>query len=513
MSEILLLQERVRNTINLGESHFREFKTALEGAPGSKKPRSPKIICKEIAEALVAFSNADGGELIIGVEDDGTITGLAHDDAEIASMLDAPKTHVHSDTSLPLISAAKTEINNKFVLFFSVSKGTSEIYQLPDGRCVRRKDKATLPVTFKQIQFERQEIKSREYDREFVDGAGVNDLDVLFVQSLADSYLRGLSVERYLQQIGLAEYAINGIRLRRASLLLFAKDVQKWHPRSEVRILKVVGTNLKSGENYNVTSDEVVRGNIFELLVNSWEQLRPYLADRTEFGPDAKFEQKYIYPEWACREALVNAIAHRDYSTQNGIEVYIFDDRMEIRNPGALLSTLTVENLEELQGAHESRNVLVSRVLRENKYMRELGEGVKRMFELMEESELEKPKLYSNKTSFSVTLPHKSVFTSQQERWLDLFKPFHLSNNQKKIVVLGMDSREISPKDIYRAMNTNDRNVYDREVTGLREANILHSIRSAANAALYARRNGIRDKREIARFKVQIPSQPLTYKR
>jgi ATP-dependent DNA helicase RecG len=247
MTDILNLQERVRNAITLGESHYREFKSALEGPPNNKKSRPAKQICRDIGEALVAFANADGGELLIGVEDDGTVTGVQHGEAKIERMLAAPTTQVHPDSgTLPIIAAQKLELEGKIVLFFSVLKGTTEIYQLPDGRCVRRKDKETVPSTNRQIQFKRQEAHSREYDREFVDGATVIDLDLPLVQSVADSYLKGLSAERYLQQVGLAEYGMGGLHLRRAALLLFARDMQRWHPRSQVRILKVSGTQLKN---------------------------------------------------------------------------------------------------------------------------------------------------------------------------------------------------------------------------------------------------------------------------
>jgi ATP-dependent DNA helicase RecG len=452
----------------------------------------------------VAFANADGGELLIGIEDDGAVTGIPHSDSEIEQMLAATKTHVYPGSELPMLSATKLELSGKVILFFAVTKGTREIYQLSDGKCVRRKDKSTVPSHIQAIIFERQEVRSREYDRQFVDGATVNDLNVPFVKSLADHYLRGLSVELYLQQISIAEYGMVGLRLRMAALLLFAKDMQHWHPRSQVRILKVKGTHLESGERYNVISDETVRGNIFELLERSWEQLRPYLAYKTEFGTDAKFEQRYIYPEWACREALINAIAHRDYSIQNGIEVFIFDDRMEIKSPGALLSTLTIQGLEELQGSHESRNVLIAKVLRENQYMRELGEGMKRMFEWMEQNELEKPKLYSNDTWFSVTLSHKSVFTEQQLQWLGLFEPFNLSRHQKRIVGLGMDGREFSRQDVYRAMSTDDRDVYDREVTGLRNLNILVVTKSQQETKVEANKRRI-DRERVPRFAVKVP--------
>ena len=503
--EALLLIERVQNTIQLGESHFREFKTALEGRPSNKQPRSVKNIRQDIAEALVAFANADSGELLIGVEDDGSITGLQHSADQIREILEFSDL-IHSHAKLPVQTGQVLEIQGKQVLFFVVLKGASEIYQLSDGRCVRRKDKETVPVAFHEIQFERQEVRSREYDRSFVDGAAMIDLDVDYIRSLADEYLKGLSAERYLQQLGLAEYAANGLRLRMAALLLFARDIQRWHPRVQVRILKVNGAQLKTGDQYNVVTDEAITGNIFELLTESWERLRPYLASNTEFGSDAKFEQRFIYPEWAAREALVNAITHRDYSIQNAIEIYVFEDRMEIKSPGTLLSTLTIKGLEALEGAHESRNVLIARVLRENKYVREIGEGIRRIFQLMEENDLDSPKLYSNTTSFSVTLFHRSVFTQQQETWLSLFKEFSPTRLQKRILVAGMSGRELSPNDISQAMNSDDRDIYDSEITGLRKAGVLNEFRKNRAAATLAREKKI-DQRSVKRFRVVSPEE------
>src|SRR5205823_3813058 len=110
MSDVLLLPERVRNSILLGESHFREFKSAQEGPKEGKKPRPAKKICEDIGEALVAFANADGGDLLIGVEDDGSITGVPHSDIDIERMLEAPKTHVHSGSILPLSIRTKLSL-------------------------------------------------------------------------------------------------------------------------------------------------------------------------------------------------------------------------------------------------------------------------------------------------------------------------------------------------------------------------------------------------------------------
>ncbi len=101
MEDILLLADKVRNTLILGESHFREFKSALEGKPGNKKPRLTKSICADIGEALVSFANADGGAILVGVEDDGTITGIPHSENDIQTMLKSTQTHVYQNQQLP----------------------------------------------------------------------------------------------------------------------------------------------------------------------------------------------------------------------------------------------------------------------------------------------------------------------------------------------------------------------------------------------------------------------------
>jgi len=291
-----------------------------------------------------------------------------------------------------------------------------------------------------------------------------------------------------------------------AALLLFAKDVRRWHPRCQIRILRVLGTALGAGDKYNAKEDLTEEGNILRLLVRGWDLLRTaFLVQRTQFTGAARFDTKFVYPEQACREALINAIAHRDYSTQSGIDIFVYDDRMEVKSPGALLSTLRVGDLQELKGAHESRNPLIARVLREHRYMRELGEGMRRIFEAMEQSDLEKPLLVSDGQSFSIVLSSKSLFNQREEDWLSLFQTATLSRLQKRIVVAGIDGKELSPETIYKAMNTEDRDTYDLEVTGLRKSGILHEIRSSSAAQQMARNKRV-PKGKIPRFRVSSQS-------
>lgn len=404
MSDILILQERIKNSILVGESDFREFKSAWEGKPGNKKPRLTKHICADIAEGLVAFANTDGGELLVGIEDDLTLTGVPHSEEDIAAMLDAVRSHVFEGQFLPVVYALRVEIEGKNILFFQVDKGSEEVFQLRDGRVVIRKDMRTVPASVRRLQFDRQEIVSREFDRQWVDGAAVSDLDIVLINSTASQYLSRLSltIEKFLQQVGLAEYTAGGLRLRMAALLLFAKDIQKWHPRCQVRIMRVAGTKLLAGTSYNVISDETVQGNILELVIAAWERLQPYIAQSNGLNVAGKFEPRLTYPSEACQEALVNAIFHRDYSTSNGIEIFFFDDRMEVKSPGALLSTLSVDDLYALDNRHDSRNVRIAQILKLTHSVRELGEGMKRIFTVMEANGFPKPRLHSNTNWFSI---------------------------------------------------------------------------------------------------------------
>ena len=99
---ILRIDERISVGIDVGESHFREFKSALvRSAEGISSPRDVKQISRDIGETLVAFANADGGELLVGVEDDGTITGVPHKEELVEVIKKAHLTYVHHDNPLP----------------------------------------------------------------------------------------------------------------------------------------------------------------------------------------------------------------------------------------------------------------------------------------------------------------------------------------------------------------------------------------------------------------------------
>jgi len=506
MLDAVAQADRTKTDIALGESHFREFKSSWQGPLGSKEPRDKKSIAQDICSTLVGFANADGGTLLVGVEDDGSVTGLSKaDDATVDYLKACWKDGVHKNTPLRNVQVNLIEIDGESVLSFTIMKSTEFIHQTADGKCLQRRDLETTPISVAEINFSRAEQKSQEYDRDFVDGASAHDLDRSAVQAFADTISQGMTVERCLQHTRLAEVGAGELRLRRAALLLFAKDSLKWHPRLQIRILKVSGTEVKAAPDYNVIGDDYVHGNILQLIEKAWDKLRPNLV-QTKFSGSARFETKVLYPEFACQEALINAIAHRDYSQEGrGIEIYVFDDRMEVRSPGELLSTLRLEDVMSLTGAHQSRNTFISRCLRELGYMQEVGEGMRRIFDLMHASELQEPKLVNDNGSFSVVLSNKTQYSQEHIIWLDNFQEFSLSREEKAIVVLGYGGRKISPTEIWDSLGIVDTERYRQIIDGLQRKLLIHSDITRAKAQSIARARRV-NTRDIPRFFIAKPT-------
>jgi ATP-dependent DNA helicase RecG len=508
MVEPVLLNERVRTSIALGESHFREFKSALHGPPNAKQSRGKRKIKEDICETLTAFANADGGELLVGVEDDGEITGFIDSNEELfTELLNSYKDGMYQKAPLSSVRAIRLKLDDKDILYFSTPKSTTTIHQTSAGRCVQRRDLENVPISAEEILFTRLERISREYDREFVEGAHTSDLDTDLVKALAIQISAGMSFEKCLQILDLADFSDGYLKLRRAALLLFAKEPQKWHPRLQIRVLKVIGTEIKAGENYNI-SDEFIEGSILSLTEKAWDMLRPHLVQIRLTG-SARFERRVMYPELACREALINAIAHRDYSQEGrGIEIYVFDDRIEVKIPGSLLSSLSIEDLKRLEGAHQSRNSLVARVLREMGYMREVGEGMRRIFELMESNELEEPEIGSTPQDFTITLSNRPIYRAEHQLWLDNFSDFALNREQKATVVLGYGGSLISANDIWDTLGLQDTEDYRKLIASLQALGILTTEVNKRQVSKIRRLRKV-NSRDVPRFRIQIPTKQV----
>lgn len=209
----------------------------------------------------------------------------------ISNLGEVYKDAIHQDTPLMGVIHRVVQLDSDKILYFTIDKSTRIIHQTSDGRCLQRQDTENFPTSAIYLQFEREEQLSREYDRQFVDGAKVSDFNISIIKNVSQQITQGMSAEKCLQYLDLAEYSAGQLRLRKAALLLFARNISRWHPRCQVRIVRVRGIELLTGKDYNVTSDETTTGNIIELIPKAWEKLRPHLVE-TKLSPEGIFRER-----------------------------------------------------------------------------------------------------------------------------------------------------------------------------------------------------------------------------
>jgi len=179
-------------------------------------------------------------------------------------------------------------------------------------------------------------------------------------------------------------------QLTNAAVLLFAANIRGFYPNCRVRFVRYDGVTEEVGTKMNIIKDVSFDEPILRLAKKAPTFVGTQLRDFTSLDPaTGLFKTVHEYPEFAWTEGIINALCHRDYAQSgNYILIKMFDDRLEINSPGKLPNIVTVENIQETRYA---RNPVISRVMTEMGMVRELNEGVKRIFLEMQEAFLDRP--------------------------------------------------------------------------------------------------------------------------
>jgi ATP-dependent DNA helicase RecG len=266
----------------------------------------------------------------------------------------------------------------------------------------------------------------------------LEDVDQALVMEYAR--LRGLDqpAERILRGLNL----LVEDTLTVAGVLLFAREPGRWLPRAGVDLLKFEGTAVELGANFNLVKREELIAPLPLLIRRTWDLVGTLVRIRYQLRGLEMSEQPE-YPDFAWREVIVNAIAHRDYSiTGTSIQVRMFDDRLEVESPGGLPGIVTVENIRH---RHFSRNPQVVGVLKAWHYIEELGFGMDRVFREMEAVGAPPPLVVDDQGVVTVTLHAAPPETSSQTVLADL------NDRQRKALAVLAERNRITNRD-YREM-------------------------------------------------------------
>jgi ATP-dependent DNA helicase RecG len=444
------------------ESQFLERKSAYQRADGQPRQRKTTDVAWDIAETLSAMANADGGELIVGVEDDGTITGVPHPPKKVSLLLDVPRSPNYVRPPLACSVREVRSDDNLLLLHFSVT-ASPQVHRLTDGRYLLRHKDQNLPFGADEIQALKQTKSQGLIELSYPPGSSLDAIDLDLIESLRHKLGFLGTPEQFLTDNYFVEERGGELAPNLAALLLFAKQPTRWHARCGINFVRWSGTERKFGAELNVEKRLQVDGPLATIIERAYEMIKPFIRERQQLQ-NLLFTERLEYPTYVWQEGIVNAVTHRDYSIQGTqIEIWMFDDRMEIRSPGLPPLPVTLEALNSGQAVHVSRNPRIAKVLAELGFVRELGEGVPRMIAEMERQGFYPPRFEAVSGTFQVALRNQPVYDADTLQWLTQFETFALTGDQKRVLAYAYRNenrftsrayQQLVGLDIYGASNS-----------------------------------------------------------
>jgi len=380
--------ESLRALLATGPSQFVEF--------------LPEPAALTLAETLVALANADGGTALVGLHPNGRVSDSPPED------VDALLLRAQSLCRPPVTAGWRTiSLPDGDVVAITVAR-SGQPHHLSDGRTVVRsgaRNRVLTPAEAQQLAAARG---SGAYEERPVPGATREDLDPAMIQEYAakraERAPRGERLEGDDLLVEAGALGLDGLPTV-AGLLLFGRRPQRLVEQSGVVFVRFAGKDPRGpGGLPGYGRREELTGPLARIIEGAWRILWEEMRHEAVI-PGLTREERPEYPPFAVREALVNAVCHRDYGIKGmRVEIRMFDDRLEVVSPGGLPGHITLDNIVE---EHYSRNPRIVRGLYYWGYIEELGLGVDRMIEEMVRAGQPAPEFISKPHSFTVILRNR----------------------------------------------------------------------------------------------------------
>ncbi|MDR0417677.1 MAG: putative DNA binding domain-containing protein [Propionibacteriaceae bacterium] len=356
--------------------------------------KSGRIQAKDLAVPLVAFGNAEGGYLVVGIHN-GAVDSVTPDRAsEIRQAA--------LDFTEPPVKMSVSELrdpNGQLLLILRIESGR-HVHVTSKGECYLRVGDESRRLTFTQQKELDYDLGTSSFDIEPVD-ADLADLD----QEACSAYQRLIgasSIESALRARGLLT---RDGRVTVAAWLLFADHPGQLFPSAHVRVLKYADRERGTGSRMTLMAGHDIRfdGPLAEQITKATQLVNEWIPNLTRLADDGRFKDTPIIPDKAWEEGLINAVVHRSYSMHGDhIRVEIFPNRIEISNPGRFPGVTSLR--DPMSVVRFARNPRIARVLADMGIARELGEGIRRMFEHMETAGLTDPIYQQSSMGVKLTL-------------------------------------------------------------------------------------------------------------
>jgi ATP-dependent DNA helicase RecG len=416
-------KQRLREIIEGGESTEIELKRSFHS-----NQEFSKIIC--------AFANSQGGVVIVGINPDKSIEGVNDNLDELQRRISDSSSNIHPR---PTMEIEQNSIDNKNIIVIKVHKADSSVFHSFEGAIYVRIGSTTQKLEGDSIL---EFLRNRQillFDEGLEYSAKLESIDKQKIEEYLNSrnqsgYLNAHSIKDFLISKKLAVNAPD-FKIKNATLLFFAKEPQQFFPYAQIKLVRFEGT-----EPIKVISYEEAKGNFPQIIRHAVSFIQRFTSKEFIIG-GIKREEKLVIPIEAVREAIINAVAHRDYFNKNEIQISIFDDRIEITNPGGLPDGMEREMLGILS---VQRNPLIYQLLKDYGFMEGIGSGIARIYSTMQNANLRKPEFFLSKEIFRITL---RIRRSEE---VELAAKLNLNNRQSKALDYLRINKRISSKEYSR---------------------------------------------------------------
>ncbi len=395
--------------LNISESEIVEFKNSLSEID-------------QILETISAFSNTKGGTIYIGVADDGQINDVSIGKGTLESLANSIKQNTDPKIFPDIIEVKKY---SKTIIKVFVPEYPVKPVWVKEKVFVRV-GKTNQRITVEKI---RQLIKTNtpfHWDKQILSEFKLSDISVkdikYFVQRVKDERNSDLDPKAKTSAVLEKLNLVKSGKLTNAAILLFGKDPQKYFPRSLVKCALFADNKA-----IDFLDFKDVGGTIINQVPEVLLFLRKQLNISVKISGKPERDEIWEIPREALREAVINAICHRSYEDTGNVQVRIFNNKVEIWNPGTLPESITIESLKK---EHRSipRNELIARCFYLIKYIEQWGTGTNRIINLCKEAGLKEPKFEIRNGDFIVTFFRKKI---EEEKPVTELR---LNDNQKKIL-------------------------------------------------------------------------------
>lgn len=380
-----LMEKRDLLTMILkGEDSFTEFK-------------DEKVHPDDLAAEMVAFSNTEGGTLVIGVSDKGEIVGLKDWDKTMQRLA-----NVASQNCEPPVYfiVEKVTIEDKNILVVKIPKGPQRPYRTNRGIYYVRVGSSKRQATREELLRLYQAGRAIYYDELPVPGTSLDDLDLLYFRKFFEDFyqtrLEDFSLPKLLENMKVLTPLEDQPAFTVGGYLLFSRHPQKHFPYAKITVASFAGEQIDEEfekKDLEGKLEEQIQGveTLFKLYLKTPVKIKGFASER-----------RIEIPFEALREAVINAVAHRNYHLPAQVRIFVFADRIEIISPGKLPNTITLENIR--LGVHAERNPLLVSFLSKMGYMTQIGTGVIRMIRLLKQHTGKEPEFEERGEEFLVRI-------------------------------------------------------------------------------------------------------------